>query len=177
MKNFGKRFLTVLVLGLAFVLPTQAFADMGIQLRVPYQGVTNTTNLSSGSTGTGVLLSFGLDSGTQVGYLNEMVNFTDNTVQGSYSVNAIRLSKDVVGDLFFVALDLGSASSGTNAVRGTLADIVFGSRLMGKKDKITSFFNVEMMYRVFNPGASMVAGGAATNYGGVFVNLGAGLTF
>lgn len=175
MRIFGKRLLTVLVLGLALVLPAQAFADVGIQLRVPYQGVTSNSNLASGASGSGVLLSFGLDSGTTVGILTEQINFSDNNVFGNYNVNAIRLSKDIAGEQLFLAVDLGA---GQNAVRqGALADVVFGAHLMGKKEKITSFFNVELMYRVFNPGASMVAGGAATNYSGVFLNLGAGLTF
>lgn len=170
-----KHLLSLFVLGIAIILPAQAFADMGIQLRVPYQGTTNDGKLASGAGGSSVLLSFGLDSGTSVGILSEQISFSDNNVVGNYNVNAIRLSKDMVGDLFFVALDLGA---GQNAVRqSTLADIVFGSRLTGKKDKITSFFDVELTYRIFNPGASMVAGGAATNYGGVFLNLGAGITF
>lgn len=175
MSIFRKHLLSLFVLGIAIILPAQAFADVGIQLRVPYQGTTNDAKLAGGASGSGVLLSFGLDSGTAVGILSEQVNFSDNNVFGTYTVNAIRMSKDMIGDQFFIALDLGS---GQNAVRqSSLADIVFGSRLMGKKDKITSFFNIELMYRIFNPGASMVAGGAATNYGGVLLNLGAGLSF
>lgn len=173
MKNFGKRFLTVLVLALVIVLPAQAFAEVGIQLGVPYQGVTQDANLKSGGSGSRVLLTFGLDGGTSVGILNEQINVMEGAVAGSYNVNAIRLSKDI-GDQIFVAIDLGSASSATK--QASLADIVFGARLMGSKGKISSFFNVEIDYRLMNPGASMI-GGAATNYGGIFLGLGAGLTF
>lgn len=174
MKNFGKRFLTVLVLALVIVLPAQAFAEVGIQLGVPYQGVTQDANLKSGGSGSRVLLTFGLDSGASVGILSEQINIMEGAVAGSYNVNAIRLSKDIIGDQFFVAIDLGSASSATK--QASLADIVFGARLMGSKGKISSFFNVELDYRLMNPGASMI-GGAATNYSGIFLGLGAGLSF
>ncbi len=172
---FKKSLLPVIVLCLALVMPALAFADAGIELRVPYQGLTNASSLAGGASGSGVLLFFGLDAGTTVGLLTEQVNFTDNSVIGTYMVNAIRFSKDVISDRFFFALDIGS---GQNAVKqGTLADVAFGWKYLGKKDQITSFINVELVYRLFSPGASMVAKGITTDYGGVFLNLGAGLSF
>lgn len=176
---FGKRFLTVLMLALVLVLPARAFAEMGIQLRVPYQASSGDANLKGGASGTGVLFNFGLDSETSVGLLTEQVNVLEGAapVAGSYTVNAIRLTKEnlVTGQPFFVAVDLGNAVSATKSV--SLADLVFGGRIAGKKDKITSYLSVEMMYRFMNPGATMIAGGAATNYSGLFLTLGAGLTF
>lgn len=171
---FGKRFLTVLVLALVLILPARAFADMGIMLRVPYQASSNDANLKGGATGSGVLFTFGLDNDTSIGLLTEQINVAEGAAIGSYNVNAVRMSKDVIPG-FFVAVDLGNAVSTTKSAN--LADVVFGARLMGKKDKITSFFNVELNYRLMNPGATMIAGGAATNYSGLYLTLGAGLTF
>lgn len=176
---FGKRFLAVLALALVLVLPARAFADMGIMLRVPYQAVSQDSNLKGGASGTGVLFTFGLDNDTSVGLLTEQINVLEGAAStpGSYNVNAIRLSKEnlVSGAPFFVAVDLGNAVSAAKST--SLADLVFGGRITGKKDKITSYLNVEMLYRFMNPGATMIAGGAATNYSGLYLTLGAGLTF
>ncbi len=174
MKTFARLAIICSVMAFALILPSRAFADTGIQLRVPYQGVTNDGALKGGASGSGVLLSFGLDAGTTVGLLSEMINFTDNNVAGTYNVNAIRISKDIL-DPLFVAVDLGSAA---NAVRqATLADVAFGAHLLGSKGKVNSYLNVEVLYRILNPGASFVAGGTATNYGGVSLVIGAGLSF
>ncbi|MBI5178592.1 MAG: hypothetical protein HZA04_04975 [Nitrospinae bacterium] len=179
--NISGRFLAILTLGLALVLPAQAFADVGIQLRVPYQASANDTKVGS-AMGSGILISFDLDANTSVGLLSEQVSFTEKPaaagavdVNSTYMVNAIRLSK-FVNELYYAAVDLGS---GTNAVaQAPLADIVFGTHITGTKGgKMTSFFAGELMYRMFNPGKTMVAGGSATNYGGVVLAISAGLSF
>jgi len=181
------RFLTVLVIGLVLLLPTQAFAEVGIQLRVPYQGSTSDGKLASGASGTGVLIFFALDSTTSVGLLSEQISFTEKNIgstadlTSNYNVNAIRISKNITDptasgiDQYFAAVDIGN---GQNAVANApLADIVLGVHMMGTKGKMTSFFGGELMYRLFNPGKTMVAGGGATNYGGVGLCISAGFAF
>ncbi len=172
--------LTGLLLSLAVAaLPSIANAEAGIELRVPYQAVTTDNKINGGASGTSVLLFFGLDAGTEVGLLSEHINFVDRTVAGatvigSYDVTAIRISKSII-DPMFIAIDLGSATSATT--QATLADVVFGGKLLASKGKLNSFLNLELSYRVLNPGVSMVATGTATNYSGLFLSLGAGISF
>lgn len=172
MRNLAAIILSVLFLSLA----TVSFAEVGIQFKVPYQGTANDGDLKTGASGTSTLLTFDLDAGTTVGILNENINFTDTggaaDVTGDYTVNAIRVTKAVV-DPVYVGIDLGGASGD---VKGTVGDVLGGVKLLSSKGKITSFLNVELLYRLMRVDAP-IAGGVADDFGGVFLSVGAGVTF
>lgn len=172
-----KNLIVVSLVALFVSFAAVSFAEVGIQFRVPYQGMANKSELKSGSTGSSVLLTFDIDAGTTVGILTEQINFTEKIgaadTAGKYTVNAIRVSK-AVSEPVYVGLDLGTANFA--ATQAPLADILGGVKLMASKGKITSYLSVEVAYRLLTAPAAPNAGGV-TDFGGTFVTLGAGLTF
>ncbi len=159
-----------------------SFAEVGFQFRVPYQGTTNDSNVKSGASGSSVLLTFDIDPSTTVGILSEQINFTEKSgstdLAGRYNVNAIRVTK-AVADPIYIGIDLGSAnfSGVANSPQATLADVLGGVKLLSSKGKVTSFLNFELAYRFLKPSAAPSVSGGATDFGGTFVSLGAGINF
>ena len=179
-----KNLLVVSLVALFVSFAAVSFAEVGIQFRVPYQGVTSNSDIKSGSSGTSVLLTFDIDPSTTVGILSEQINYTEKPaaggadVAGKYNVNAIRVSK-AISEPVFVGIDLGTASFAgpVSAQQAPLADILGGVKFLSSKGKITSYLNVEVAYRLLTTSAAPTIAGGATNFGGAFVTLGAGLIF
>ncbi len=148
-----------------------AFAEIGFEFRVPFQ-VVGKKDMKDVS-GQATLLQFDLDGGTKVGILNEHIDYTDKLLAASFSydITAIRISKTIVEPVT-VGLDMGGLQCG-NATKN-IADIFGGVKLLASKGKITSYFNVELLYRFakFTPNANGV-----TDLSGAMLNFGAGLNF
>ncbi|MBM2838292.1 MAG: hypothetical protein HW415_917 [Deltaproteobacteria bacterium] len=179
-----KNLIVVSLVALFVSFAAVSFAEVGIQFRVPYQGLANKSDVKSGASGSSVLLTFDLDAGTTVGILTEQINYIEKPaaggadVAGRYNVNAIRITK-AISEPVYVGIDLGTASfSGpASAQQASLADILGGVKLLSSKGKITSYLNVEVAYRLLTTSAAPTIGGGVTDFGGAFVSLGAGLTF
>ena len=175
-----KNLIVVSLVALFVSFAAVSFAEVGIQFRVPYQGVTSNSDIKSGSSGTSVLLTFDIDPSTTVGILSEQINYTEKPaaggadVAGKYNVNAIRVSK-AISEPVYVGIDLGTANFA--ATQAPLADILGGVKFLSSKGKITSYLNVEVAYRLLTTSAAPTIAGGATNFGGAFVTLGAGIIF
>lgn len=179
-----KNLLVVSLVALFVSFAAVSFAEVGIQFRVPYQGVTSNSDVKSGASGSSVLLTFDIDPSTTVGLLSEQINYTEKPKAGGadvadkYTVNAIRVSK-AISEPVYVGIDLGTASFGgvVSAQQAPLADILGGVKLLSSKGKITSYLSVEVAYRLLTTSVAPTIAGGSTNFGGAFVSLGAGLTF
>lgn len=148
-----------------------AYAEVGFQFRIPFQVVQKKQLKDVG--GQASLLTFDLDAGTNVGILNEHIDFTDNggaaPAAGTYDFTALRITKSLV-DPVYLGLDLGTANCG--AVNKNVADVFGGVKLLASKGKINSFLNVELLYRFMK-----VTVGNVTDFSGVMLNVGAGINF
>lgn len=174
---------TALASAVFATLTSTAFAAetaVGFQFRVPFT-VSTDTNIKNANANS-ILLSFSMDQDTEVGMLSEHYAFKDNSAGGTatgYEVNALRVSKNLaVGAApVYAGLDLGQMNILTAA--GSLgatnmADIFGGVKLLTSKGRVTSFLGVEVAYRMAK---AELAGTGIKNYGGLGVNLSAGLNF
>jgi hypothetical protein len=157
-----------------------ADSTLGFQFRVPFT-VTTDANIKNSSANS-ILLSFFVDQDTEIGILSEHYAFTDTTgglaVAASYDVNALRVSKNlaIAPIPVYVGLDLGQMSILVGTVPGAtpMADLFGGVKLLSSKGKVTSFLGVEVAYRMAR---AELAGTGIRNYGGVGLNLSAGVNF
>lgn len=166
-----KGMIIVTAVAIIAAFTSMAYAEIGFEFRIPFQ-VVGKKDMRDVN-GQGTLLSFDLDAGTKVGILNEHVDYTDKLLNAgqTYDLTALRISKTVL-EMVSVGLDLGGLSCGNSTKN--IADIFGGVRLLEKKGKVTSYFNVELLYRFakFQPIANGV-----NDLSGVMVNVGAGINF
>lgn len=154
--------------------------SLGFQFRVPFT-VTSDANIKNANANS-ILLSFSMDQDTEVGMLSEQYSFKDASAGGTatgYEVNALRVSKNLsLGPVpVYVGLDLGQmnvlAAAGSLGAT-SMADLFGGVKLLSSKGRVTSFLGVEVAYRMAK---AELAGTGIKNYGGVGLNLSAGLNF
>lgn len=179
-------FKKVALVSSAAVLASFSFAAaaadnaVGFQFRVPFT-VSTDANIKN-SNANSILLSFSMDQDTEVGILSEQYTFKDNSVGGTatgFDVNALRVSKNLaIGPVpVYIGLDLGQmnvlAAAGSLG-SANMADLFGGVKLLSSKGKVTSFLGVEVAYRMAK---AELAGTGIKNYGGLGLNLSAGLNF
>lgn len=179
---FKKIALVSTVTVLASFTSTASAADnaIGFQFRVPFT-VSTDSNIKN-SNANSILLSFFMDQETEVGILSEQYTFKDNSAGGTATgmdVNALRVSKNLaIGPIpVYVGLDLGQMNvlSAAGSLGSTnMADLFGGIKLLSSKGKVTSFLGVEVAYRMAK---AELAGTGIKNYGGLGLNLSAGLNF
>lgn len=165
--------LLCLVMVFSAMFAATAFAEVGLQIGVPYM-LTAKGNVDSGASGSSFALMFGMDQSVEVGIMHEQydITFAGVGAPAPAYLTSLRINKYLQGPFYF-GIGLGNANI-NNATTAPVADVLVGGKFLISKEKITTFLTTDLGYRMMKSKA-LVNG--ERDFSGIRVGVAAGIAF